>query len=400
MLSYNEVIDAIQGKRRFGELPGAEVSKIMSAAVGNPERSLEFVHIAGTNGKGSTAAFLCEILKNTEVRTGLFTSPHLVSFRERIRIGDEYIPEDDVTRIGNMLLEMDFGENVYPTMFDYCLMMALIWFKEQGVKLVILETGLGGRLDSTNIIQTPIVSIITHIGYDHMAILGNTLSEIAYEKCGILKKGTYLVTEEQTPEAMSVIRKEALKRDIPLEVAKATELDLSLFGEFQKRNAGCAVACAKYLNTKGYPISDEDIKEGLKKAFWPGRMQLLSKNPLILIDGAHNSDGVDALKETLTKKFGERKFDFVMGVMADKDYEKMLEIIKPCVKRLTAVTVDYGRAESAENIASLCRKLGMNATASNEPIESILNGITEDTIVFGSLYFIGEILGLNTKYTK
>lgn len=190
---YEEVLDKIENARRFGNLPGVEVSRAMLHGLGEPQKGMPYVHIAGTNGKGSVCAFLSSTLKEAGYKVGVFTSPHLVDFRERITVNGEMIPKETVTRIGNRLLEEDFG--VSPTMFDYCMAMAVLYFKEQQCDIAVMETGLGGKLDSTNALGIPDVAIITRIGYDHMAILGNTLSEIAAEKAGIIKKGSYIISE-------------------------------------------------------------------------------------------------------------------------------------------------------------------------------------------------------------
>ena len=183
--NYDEVINIIENTRRFGNLTGYETSKRMLEQLGNPQSGIPFVHVAGTNGKGSTTAFLCKILEQTGKRVGMFTSPHLITFEERIRINGEYIPKEDVVRLGNLLLEMQFI--VSPTMFDYCLAMAVLYFKEQSCDIMVMETGIGGRYDSTNALGVPEVAVITKIGFDHMAVLGNTLGEIAGEKAGIIK---------------------------------------------------------------------------------------------------------------------------------------------------------------------------------------------------------------------
>ena len=202
-MDYQDIIHIIEGKRRFGNLPGVEASRKLLAAVGNPQKGLVFIHIAGTNGKGSTAAFLHEILKQSGIKTGLFTSPHLIEFEERIRINGEKIPKWETARLGQFLLDTDAG--IQPTMFDYSLAMALLYFKEQGCQIAVLETGLGGRLDGTNAVGVPVVSIITKIGYDHTAVLGDTLVQIAAEKAGILKEGTKAVFEGQEEEVMAVL---------------------------------------------------------------------------------------------------------------------------------------------------------------------------------------------------
>ena len=201
-MTYEEVVDQINQIRRFGNLAGVEVAGRMLKALGSPQAGIPLIHIAGTNGKGSVSAFLCAILREAGLRVGMFTSPHLVDFRERIQINGEMISKEDTQRIGVQLLAMDFG--VQPTMFDVTLAMAILYFKEQRCDVMILETGLGGRLDATNAVGVPDVTVITKIGYDHMAVLGNTLPEIAVEKTGIIKKGTSLVLESQEAEVMTV----------------------------------------------------------------------------------------------------------------------------------------------------------------------------------------------------
>ena len=201
--SYKEVIDRIENTRRFGKYTGLEVSKHILERLGNPQSGIPFVHIAGTNGKGSTTAFLCSILQQTGKKIGMFTSPHLITFRERIRINGEYISEEDVTRLGNLLLNTEF--ELPPTMFDYCLAMAVLYFKEQQCDLMVIETGIGGRYDSTNALGTPLVAVITKIGFDHTAVLGDTLEEIAGEKAGIIKKGCQVVTTIQQPSIKEVL---------------------------------------------------------------------------------------------------------------------------------------------------------------------------------------------------
>ena len=201
-LTYEDIVTVIENKRRFGNLSGARITEKMLEVLGNPQTGLNFIHIAGTNGKGSVSAFLYSILQQAGRKVGMFTSPHLVDFRERIQINGEMISKEDTARLGAKLLEQDFG--VHPTMFDYSLVMALLYFKEQGCDAVILETGLGGRLDSTNAVGVPKVIVITKIGYDHTAILGDTLEQIAAEKAGIIKRGTRLVVESQTEPVLQV----------------------------------------------------------------------------------------------------------------------------------------------------------------------------------------------------
>lgn len=420
-LTYEEILDKIQNQRRFGNLPGVEVSGRMLESLGNPQTGMSVIHVAGTNGKGSVSAFLCSVLKEAGLRTGMFTSPHLVDFEERIQIDGRMITKEDVTRLGNLLLSEEY--EVTPTMFDYCLGMAMLYFKEQNCDAVILETGLGGRLDSTNAVGTPVVSVITKIGYDHVEILGNTLGEIAAEKAGIIKKGTCLVTESQEQEALQVILK-AAKQAKSCQVVNPCEftdmayrkggqefsyhgyqkLRMKMLGSHQYENAAAAILAAEaFFKEKGMNCSGEIIRNGIANAGWQGRMEILSENPYFLVDGAHNGNGVKALAESLGQMFPGEKFHFIMGVMADKDYENMIEELLPLALDFKTVTVEAKRALQAETLAECIRKKGVAASCTADISEAVLpEKLTagQRNVAFGSLYFVGEIEEIWKKSRK
>ena len=399
MYTYKEVIDKIENSRRFGNLPGVEVTRRMLAALGNPQEGLRFIHVAGTNGKGSTCAFLTNIFTQAGLKCGCFTSPHLIHFEERITVGQQMIPKDAVTRIGNELLAMDFG--VTPTMFDYCLVMAVLYFKEQNCDLVIMETGLGGRLDSTNALGNPVVSVITRIGYDHMNILGNTIEEIAQEKAGIIKAGVPVVIAPQESEALAVLQRAAAAKGVSArcvqenDLQRAKALQPGLLGAYQRENAATAM-CAAQVAWTGCRIEKEKMKtviaRGIHRAVWPGRMEILSTEPFLMVDGAHNSNGIHALRTSLEELYPEEKFHFVMGVMADKDYEKMIGELLPLAMDFVTVTPESARALQGETLAEDIRKQGVPAHAITKVAE-IPELLTpkEKTIALGSLYFIGEL---------
>ncbi|MBQ8279603.1 MAG: bifunctional folylpolyglutamate synthase/dihydrofolate synthase [Roseburia sp.] len=423
--SYEEVIDIIQSSRRFGNLTGSEITKIMLETLKHPEEGLSYIHVAGTNGKGSVSAFLCAILKAAGLKTGMFTSPHLVDFRERIQVNGEMISKEDVHRFGTLLLSQDFG--VQPTMFDYCLSMALLYFKEQQCDVVVLETGLGGRYDSTNAVGMPAVSVITKIGLDHMAILGDTLVEIAQEKAGIIKKGTMLICESQDAEVEEIFYKAAKEAEVrSIEIIKPEkirvkehqvfsaygyeDLSMQMLGLHQYENATAAILAAEaYLKQAAPRVNDgmnaqnehfsktqmeHAIRTGIANTKWMGRMEVLSREPFFMVDGAHNAHGVTALRKSLTELFPGEKFHFIMGVMADKDYVDMITELLPLAIDFTTVTVAYSRSLGAEELAACIREKGVVAT-SRESLEEALSEVTaartEKTIAFGSLYFIGEI---------
>ncbi len=415
-LTYEEVLDQIEHQRRFGNRPGAEVSALMLEKLGRPQQNMSVIHIAGTNGKGSVSAFLCSILKEAGIRTGMFTSPHLVDFRERICVDGQMISREEVTKLGNMLLEEDFG--TVPTMFDYCLAMALLYYRDRQCQAAVIETGLGGRLDSTNAIGVPEVTVVTKIGYDHMAGLGDTLDKIAAEKAGIIKKGTKLVLESQKKDAMDVLLETAKKEAVTeIKIAdmhdvtecryengrqyfsyqKYKNLEMAMLGVHQYENAAAAILAAEiFLKDRG--ISDEKaeyyIREGIKKTRWEGRMEILSREPFFMVDGAHNGNGVAALAESLRTLFPGEKFHFVMGVMADKNYEEMIEELLPLALDFKTVTVESERALAAQELSEKIRAKGICDAGLLHSFDELMPGrldVAHKTIAFGSLYFVGEI---------
>ena len=415
-LTYEEVLDQIEHQRRFGNRPGAEVSALMLEKLGRPQQNMSVIHIAGTNGKGSVSAFLCSILKEAGIRTGMFTSPHLVDFRERICVDGQMISREEVTKLGNMLLEEDFG--TVPTMFDYCLAMALLYYRDRQCQAAVIETGLGGRLDSTNAIGVPEVTVVTRIGYDHMAVLGDTLDKIASEKAGIIKKGTKLVLESQEKDAMDVLLETAEKEAVTeIKIAdmhdvtecryengrqyfsyqKYKNLEMAMLGVHQYENAAAAILAAEiFLKDRG--ISDEKaeyyIREGIKKTRWEGRMEILSREPFFMVDGAHNGNGVAALAESLRTLFPGEKFHFVMGVMADKNYEEMIEELLPLALDFKTVTVESERALAAQELSEKIRAKGICDAGLLHSFDELMPGrldVAHKTIAFGSLYFVGEI---------
>lgn len=420
-MTYEEVVEKINNSRRFGNLTGVEITGRMLAQLGNPQNGMRVIHIAGTNGKGSVSAFLCEILRAAGLKAGMFTSPHLVDFRERFLVNGEMMSKEAVRRLGEELLLTDFG--VQPTMFDFCLVMALLYFKEQKCDVVILETGLGGRCDSTNAVGVPVVSVITKIGYDHMAILGNTLPEIAAEKAGIIKKGTALVLESQVEQVLSVLLAAAKKEEVAdCQIADSGKIrdaafrdgvQMFSYGEYegirmhmlgihQYENAVAAILAAEAYfrkdtqHTWSTEQKQECIRIGIERTRWQGRMEILCEQPFLLVDGAHNSNGVAALRDSLKALFPGEKFHFIMGVMADKDYEEMVEDLLPLAIDFTTCTVPSERALGARELAECIERKGIRAAAADFDacfLREHMDG-EHKTVAFGSLYFIGEIEAL------
>ena len=398
-MTYEQVVNTIDNKRRFGKACGRDVTQEFMEVLNHPEQGLHIIHIAGTNGKGSVAAFVSSILQAASFasekpfKVGLFTSPHLIDYTERIQIDGKQISREEVTRIGQQLLEMEL--KLEPTMFDYWLAMAMVYFKEQQVDYVVLETGLGGAKDSTNgLSQLPEVCAITSIGLEHTQYLGNTLAAIAGEKAGIIKPKVPVVIGEMEEEASQVIeeRCDQLGCDLVHAGRVSADVKLGLFGGYQRKNAAVAVEIIKNLKID---VDNQTIAKGLAEAVWAGRMQVISNSPYILVDGAHNPSGVMALRDSLQAEFSNERFSFIMAVMADKDYVEMAQLIAPMAARIFTVTVESSRALQAQELADAIRTLGVEAQAcaSYEEAVSLSTSYSDKTIVFGSLYFIGEILG-------
>ena len=394
-MTYQQMVTKIESMRRFGKATGLEVSTALLGKLEYPEKNMDIIHIAGTNGKGSTAAFLASLLKESGKRVGLFTSPHLVTFRERIQINGKYISEDDVVFLGEKVLEAARGLEVEATMFDIALAMALLYFKSQEVEVVILETGLGGRYDSTRALSVvPKVSVITNIGFDHTAVLGNTLEEIAENKADIIRKDTVAVIAKMDEKAQKVIVSHCEKLSVPYVFAMDMELnpkwELGLLGDYQKENAQNALAAYEsYMKGK---MDQEVIALGLKNATHPGRLQIIQKDPLVIVDGAHNPQGVSALSRSLKALYPKEKFTFVVGVLADKDYGHMMEEMLPLAKEFVTVTVESNRALQGEELARYLRERGAKAYAASSIKDAFLREQTGKTVVFGSLYFVGDVI--------
>lgn len=406
MRTYEEVIRQIENTHRFGNLPGVEVMEHVLKQLAGINGKLPFVHIAGTNGKGSVCAFMTEIFRKSGLKAGAFISPHVVVFEERISVNGQMISREDVARLGNKLLDTDFGVNL--TMFDYCLAMALMYFTEQDCDIMVIETGLGGRLDSTNAIGLPLATVITKIGYDHVAILGDKLEDIAREKAGIIKTGSHVFSEQQEEEAEAVIRDAADKCQVQLtfvtkeEIEAASKYNLSLLGVHQWENAAVAKLAAEYVLEKfinaavtdGNKLkkNEPEIISALRETVWQGRMEILSQKPFFMVDGAHNGHGVLALRDSLKTLYPCEKFHMIMAVMADKDYKAMVEELLPYAEDFVAVNMDNSRALQAKDLAEFINSRGVKADCVDS-VEEALKTLRADTknLAFGSLYFIGEI---------
>jgi dihydrofolate synthase/folylpolyglutamate synthase len=416
-MTYAEAIQFLYDLRLFGAKFGLENTFKLAALAGNPQNQLRFIHVAGTNGKGSTCAMLESIYRAAGLRVGLFTSPHLVSFRERIQVNRRLIPEHEVVRLVEELqpLLKQFSSDHHPTFFEVITVMALKYFAGQKCDLVIWETGLGGRLDATNIV-TPLAGVITNIQFDHQQWLGDTLEKIAAEKAGIIKPGVPVITAADEPEALAVIEKTARGKNAPLiKVGQASSLSLlfippnrnqkmatgkmpvlPLPGDHQQLNAALALTTIETLQNK-IPISDSAIRTGLETVNWPGRLQLVTRpsGQKILLDGAHNVAGAKVLRKALEKYFSGTRRILVLGVLQDKDWRHICETLAPMAARILTVPVSSERTAGARELAPACR--AVNSTAEIVACDSLreaLGKIASDdfVVVTGSLYLVGEAL--------
>ena len=404
-MTYAAAIEFLHGLRMFGARLGLENTSSLAGLVNSPQHSLRFIHVAGTNGKGSTCAMLESIYRAAGLRVGLFTSPHLVSFTERIQINRQPISEHDVARFVQVIQPFlkQFPNDAHPTLFEVVTVMALRYFADQRCDLVIWETGLGGRLDATNIV-TPLASVITNIGLDHQQWLGDTHDKIAAEKAGIIKPGVPVITAAEPGRGLEIIADTAQQLDslltvIDLNDARGEFLDaarLSLLGEHQRLNAAVAIATVRAVESR-IPVAQETILAGLSRVQWPGRMQLATTpgGQTLLLDGAHNIPSAEALAAAFKQQFPAAQPAMVFGVLADKDWRRLGEILAPLARRILLVPVKSDRTLPPAELVHVCRVT--NPSASVEVCGSLADALTRSNdepflLITGSLYLIGEAL--------
>ena len=428
-MTTQQAIEALHALPRMGQgAPGLARMQNLCDHLGNPEKELQCIHIAGTNGKGSLAAMTSSILTAAGYKTGLTISPYVVDFRERFQIDGEMIPPRTLANLTEKVLdaidaiEAEGGEK--PVEFEAVTALAFLWFAREKCDLVVLETGLGGRCDATNVVPHKLVAAITKIGYDHMEVLGDTLDKIAAEKAGIIKEGTVVVNyPDQPAEAMGPILTAAAeahtsiitpdKDDLTLLRGKRLEnrIDyggyraaLGLPGTHQANHAAMAVEIALALWREfGYDISDDAILQGLADARMPARIEVLRRHPLLLLDGCHNPDGTKMLAATLTRADFEENLVGVLGVLADKDYKEMLSDLAPCFAKVYTVTPNCPRALSAEDLQKEAR-FHMDAEAADNVPDALRKAIDyadennlAGVVVCGSLYLAAEARPLLLK---
>jgi dihydrofolate synthase/folylpolyglutamate synthase len=442
-MKIQDAMAFLENANQYGSVLGLQGIKTLLEGLGNPQDELKFVHMAGTNGKGSTGALIASVLATAGYRIGKYISPAVFSYGEKIQIitknqnqyhedilvsveedtpsySIDYINDTDIvnyiSKIKHVCENMVASDLPHPTIFEIETAMAMLHFQKEACDLVILEVGLGGRLDATNVIKNTECAVITSISMDHMNFLGTSLAQIASEKAGIIKHGINVVSYEQHREAAEVIRKVCKEKEAHLEEAafndikiiemdlqgtlfsyrEYTDLKLSLLGKNQVRNAVVALHTISVLQSLGYKISEHDIRQGISIAKWSGRFEKISEHPLILIDGAHNEDGARALAENIRFYFSDKQIIYIMGVLADKDYRGILRHTAPYARKIITITPENVRGLSSSNLAEAAKEY-CNNVISADTVEYAINLAKNEVkeneliVIFGSLSYLGEV---------
>jgi dihydrofolate synthase/folylpolyglutamate synthase len=423
-MSYSELVGWMFNLERFGIKLGLDNMTEFSSRIGNPHQDFRSIHVTGTNGKGSVCAFTASILKEHGLKVGLYTSPHLVDFRERVKVNGRDMPERDVVRIGNdlrgvMLSMAEESPEKQLTFFEFTTGLAFRYFGEQKVDIAVVEVGMGGRLDATNII-VPEVAAITRIGLEHTNYLGHTIQEIAREKAGIIKDRARVVTCERAPEALQVIsstcdKKQAeLRRignDFDISDVKQTlagtafdykgsiayqGLRTRLLGSHQAENAAAAIAIVEYLADSGIAANESEIRKGLRKTNWPGRMDIVSKSPLVIFDGSHNPDGISRTVSCFNE-LGITPLTYIIACMDDKDARGIVRALTPTAAKMIVTQAKYKRALAANKLEGIVKSIFTGPTIvfddSNAALDHGIENLEgKGLCAIGSLYLVGEAL--------
>lgn len=422
MMTYEEARRFLENCNQYaGELT-LEPLREMLRRLGNPQDKLSFVHIAGTNGKGSILAYVSTILFKAKYRVGRYVSPTIFGYRERIQVNGVSISREDLTRLTEKVERVGaqmLSEGLrHPTMFEAETAVAFLYFLEQGCEIVVLEAGMGGRTDATNVIQNTLVAVLASISMDHMGFLGDTLFEIAENKAEIIKPGCMVVSVKQMEEAERAVMERSKKVGCSVVVADADaavhrkrglfqqtfdykeqeSVEIALSGEYQFINAVAALEVVEALRKKGYQIPEEAVRSGLKETVWKGRFTVVAKEPYVIVDGAHNRDAAKRLRETIEQYLSDKRLIYIMGVLADKEYERVIEeTVSFASEIVTVMTPDNERALPAEKLAEAVAKYHVPVQAAESIADAVERAYAlarkEDVILaFGSLSYLGELI--------
>ena len=422
-MNATEAIAYIHSVCWKGSVPGLGRTQTLLAKMGNPEKKLKFVHIAGTNGKGSTAAMTASILRKAGYRTGLYTSPYIYRFHERMQVDGVEISDEDLAAVTEYVKPLADAMEESPTEFELVCCIAFEYFRRMQCDIVVLEVGMGGALDSTNVIEVPEVAVITNIGLDHTEYLGDTVEKIAETKSGIFKENGHAVVYRSTPSVEAVYERICEEKHISLKKAdfdtlrlksrslegqvfdcgRRKDLLLPLLGDHQLHNAAVVLAVADTLIAEGWNITEENIRQGIRDVRWPGRFDIVSREPLFIIDGGHNPQCIEALVKNIEDYLAGRRVIALTGVLADKDYADMYQPVMPLVQKFVCITPPNPRKLEADLLAQYLRRAGADAIS----CPSIASGVSKAielagkegvVLCFGSLYSIGAIRdALQTK---
>lgn len=419
-MTLSEAINYYHSLEKFGIMPGLERIALLSERLGSPHKKLKFIHVAGTNGKGSTCTALASVLCKAGYRTGLYTSPYVIDFRERIQLNMKMIEPEDLVfyteKVRAAIEELSL-EGVKITEFEAVTATAFLYYAEKCCDFVVLETGLGGRFDATNIIENPVCSIITSVSLDHIGVLGDTLSKIAFEKCGIIKKGCPVITGAEQPEdVLSVIADVSSEKAAPLIVRSAEKLfrvvsesitgtvtestegvfEIPFAGCHQLHNMALVTGACEVIREKGFAVSSEAVKNGIEAARIPARTELISRSPLVILDGSHNDGSTAALGALVKKHLSGKRIIAVMGMMADKDCYKSLSNIVPYFTEVITVTPSNPRSMDAEELLKIVKDFSVDGFSCKSPTEGVEAAFEkadsfDAMIVCGSLYLAGDV---------
>lgn len=415
-MTYEEALTYIHSVCWKGSLPGLSRTQELVRRLGNPEKKLRFIHIAGTNGKGSTAAMTASILRKAGYRTGLYTSPYIIRFNERMRVDGQDISDQELAEITEYVKPHADAMADRPTEFELVTAIAFEFFARHNCDIVVLEVGLGGELDSTNVIESPEVAVLCNLGLEHTEVLGNTIEQIAEAKAGIVKDGCQVVAYRNEPKVEAVYAQRCQTVGAKLHFAdfdslalrshgfagqcfdcgSRRELFLPLLGEHQLRNASVVLTVMDCLKGRGWRITEENIRDGLRDVSWPGRFELLRRDPDFIVDGGHNPQCLEALAKNVRDYLADRRIIALTGVMADKDYSQMYATMAPHVAQFVAVTPDNPRAMKAVDLKKVLEPFGKPVTACDKVSDGVHTAMEQAgtdglVLAFGSLYMVGDI---------
>ncbi|MCR5577527.1 MAG: bifunctional folylpolyglutamate synthase/dihydrofolate synthase [Oscillospiraceae bacterium] len=421
-MDYKEALAYIHAVENLGSKPGLARIRTLLEKLGDPQNALRFVHIAGTNGKGSCAAMTASVLKAAGYKTGLYTSPYLYRFNERMQINGRQIDDDVLAEIVSRVKPAAEAMDDHPTEFELMTAVALLWYAQENCDVVVLEVGLGGRFDATNIIGPPEAAVIMNIGLDHTAVLGDTVEQIAFEKAGIIKPDTDVVLFEQSEAVTEVIRRRCAEEGARLRIADfsqiVSEFDslygqsftyrgepyaLPLLGRHQLKNAAVVLELVQVLREKGWTLEQSDVEHGLYAVSWPGRFELLSDEPLFVVDGGHNPQCAETVRDNLLHYFPDKRRILLLGILRDKDYPGLTAILDEAADEYICITPESRRALPAAELAAYLARYSKPVAV----CESIRDGVSlalsrsdEDSVVcaVGSLYSVGEIRACFERY--